>query len=157
MEMVMPNYEHSILNTITSILKYYGVNSKHKSLQELEPYLNGEKKYKKVILLIMDGMGEHILKDISPTGFLSENKSTVVTSVYPSTTTAALTTYYSGKPPYETGWIAWSQYFREYGRAVDMLKHRESYKGDSLKDANLDVMRAEIALKKALVRQNLKV
>ena len=141
MEIVMPNYDHSILSTISSILKYYNVETKHKSLEELDTYLNGDKKYKKVILLIMDGMGEHILKEISPDGFLRENKSTVVTSVYPSTTTAALTTYYSGKPPYETGWIAWSQYFREYGRAVDMLKHRESYKGDSLKDANLDVFK----------------
>lgn len=147
MEMIMPNYDHNILGTITSILKYYGVETKHTSLKELDGYLTSEKKFKKVILLIMDGMGEHILKDISPDGFLSQNKKTVVTSVYPSTTTAALTTYYSGKPPYETGWIAWSQYFREYGRAVDMLKHRESYKGDSLKDANLDVFKTIVNYK----------
>lgn len=135
--LVMPNYEHCVLNTITSILKYYNVKTMHKSSDLLDKKL--DKRYKNVILLIMDGMGEHILNNISPNGFLNDNKVDVVTSVYPSTTTAALTTYYAGKPPYETGWIAWSQYFKEYGRAVDMLKHRESYKGDSLKDANLNV------------------
>ncbi len=138
-ELILPNYDHSILNTITSILKYYNVETKHKSLERLDEKL--KKKYRNVVFLILDGMGEHILKDISPNGYFIDNKIDCVTSVYPSTTTAALTTYYSGKPPYETGWIAWSQYFKEYGRAVDMLKHRESYKGDNFKDARIDVFK----------------
>ncbi|MBQ8299725.1 MAG: alkaline phosphatase family protein [Clostridia bacterium] len=135
--LVMPDYKHCILNTVTSILKYYNVETKHNSSKLLDSKL--EKRYKNVILLILDGMGEHILNNISPNGFLNRNKIDVITSVYPSTTTAALTTYYAGKPPYETGWIAWSQYFKEYGRAVDMLKHRESYKGESLEDARMNV------------------
>lgn len=134
---VLPNYDKCILNTITSILKYYNVPTNHSSLSSLDKVLS--KKYKNVVLLILDGMGEHILKDISPNGFFSKYDIECMTSVYPSTTTAAITTYYSGKPPYETAWIAWSQYFKEYGRAVDMLKHRESYKGESLDDANINV------------------
>lgn len=134
---VLPNYEHSILNTITSILKYYNVETKHKSLESLDNIL--KKKYRNVVLIILDGMGEHILTPISPNGFFKKHEVEKVTSVYPSTTTAALTTYYAGKPPYETGWIAWSQYFKEYGREVDMLAHIESYKHDSLKDARENV------------------
>ena len=122
---VLPNYDHCILGTITSILKYYNVNTKHKSSEKIDKILK-EKKYKNVIFLILDGLGEHILNRISLDGFLSKNKIDCVTSVYPSTTTAALTTYYSGQPPYETGWIAWSQYFKEYGRALDMFSHNES-------------------------------
>lgn len=136
-EIVLPDYNHCVLNEITSILKRYNVKTNHKSLEDLDKKL--EKRYKNVVFLVLDGMGEHILKNFSPTGYFVKNKLDCITSVYPSTTTAALTTFYSGKPPYETGWIAWSQYFKEYGRAVDMLKHRESYKGDSLKDANLNV------------------
>ena len=134
---VLPNYEHSILNTITSILKYYNVETKHKSLESLDNIL--KKKYRNVVLIILDGMGEHILTPISPNGFFKKHEVEKVTSVYPSTTTAALTTYYAGKPPYETGWIAWSQYFKEYGRALDMLSHKESYKGESIKDAKINV------------------
>lgn len=134
---ILPDYNHSILNLITSILKHYNVETNHKSLQILDKELKN--KYRNVVFIILDGMGEHILNQLSPQGYLSSNKVESITSVYPSTTTAALTTYYSGKPPYETGWIAWSQYFKEYGRAIDMLKHRESYKGDSISDATINV------------------
>lgn len=138
-EIKLPDYNHSILNSITSILKYYNVETNHTSLEILDKQL--QHKYKNVVFLILDGMGEHILKNISPDGYFSNNKIDCITSVYPSTTTAALTTYYSGKPPYETGWIAWSQYFKEYGRSIDMLSHNESYKHDSLQGARIDVFK----------------
>ena len=136
-EIILPNYEHSILNIITSMLKYYNVNTEHKYLKALDKIL--EKKYKNIVFLILDGMGEHILKNVSQDGFFAKNEKDCVTSVYPSTTTAALTTYYSGKPPYETGWIAWSQYFKEYGRAIDMLSHKESYLHEDISQAKINV------------------
>lgn len=140
---VMPNYEHCILGTISSILKYYNVDTKHKSSEKLDAILN-ERKYKNVIFLILDGLGEHILNPISPEGYLRKNQVDLVTSVYPSTTTAALTSYYSGKAPYETGWIAWSQYFKEYGRALDMFSHNESYLREPLKKPLIDVYKTVI-------------
>ena len=136
-EIVMPNYDHSILNTISSILKYYNVDTKYNSLESLDNRLS--KGYRNVVLLILDGMGEHILNKLAPNGFFTDNRIDCVTSVFPSTTTAALTTYYAGKPPYETGWIAWSQYFKEYGRALDMLSHKESYFREELKDPLINV------------------
>ena len=136
-EIVLPDYNHSILNLITSILKYYNVQTNHTSLESLDDRL--KRKYKNIVFIILDGMGEHILNNLSPDGYFNKNKIDCITSVYPSTTTAALTTYYSGKPPYETGWIAWSQYFKEYGRALDMLSHKESYKGENIQDAKINV------------------
>lgn len=132
-----PDYNNSILNLITSILKHYKVETNHGTLHKLDEKL--AKNYKNVVLLILDGMGEHILKNISQDGFFRKHELDCITSVYPSTTTAALTTYYSGKPPYESGWIAWSQYFKEYGRAIDMLSHKESYQNDTLKNARINV------------------
>ena len=134
----LPNYNYCILNLTASILKYYNVKTKYSSLESLDKKLN-EKKYKNIVFLILDGMGEHILNNISKKGYFNKNKIDTVTSVYPSTTTAALTTYYSGKPPYETGWIAWSQYFKEYGRAIDMFSHKESYLGEQIKNPRKDV------------------
>ena len=141
-EIVMPNYEHCILNTITSILKYYHVETKHDSLESLDKKL--EKRYKNVVFIVLDGMGEHILNTTSKSGFFSEHQIDCITSVYPSTTTAALTTYYSGKPPYETGWIAWSQYFKEYGRAIDMLSHKESYLKEDISKAKINVFQSVV-------------
>ena len=134
---ILPNYEHCILNLITSILKNYNVETKHKSLESMDNILNN--KYKNVVFIILDGMGEHILEKVSPAGYFRKKEIDCITSVYPSTTTAALRTYYSGKPPYETGWIAWSQYFKEYGRDIDMLSHRESYTSRDLKNARINV------------------
>lgn len=134
---IFPDYEHSILNLINSILKHYNVNTKYNSLTKLEKELF--KNYKNVVLIILDGMGEHILKNVSPNGYFIKNNVDKITSVCPSTTTAAITTYYSGKPPIETGWIAMSQYFKEYGRALEMLRKTDSYTGEKIKNAKIDV------------------
>ena len=78
---VLPNYDKCILNTITSILKYYNVKTNHNSSEKLDNLLN-EKEYKNVIFLVLDGLGEHILNKISPNGYLSENKFDINTSNY---------------------------------------------------------------------------
>ena len=140
---MMPNYNHCILNLVSSFLKYYNVETKYNSLDNLDKVLS-EKKYKNIVFLILDGMGEHILNTISNDGFFNHNKIDTITSVYPSTTTAALTTYYSGRPPYETGWIAWSQYFKEYGRAIDMFSRKESYLGETIKNPLKNVFSEEM-------------
>ena len=59
-DILMPNYEHSILNLITSILKNYKVETKYNGLEKIDKLL--EKKYKNVVLIILDGMGENVLK-----------------------------------------------------------------------------------------------
>ncbi|MCI8760257.1 MAG: nucleotide pyrophosphatase [Clostridia bacterium] len=120
---VMPDYNNSILNLITSILKKYKVETQHTSLPKIDKIL--KKQYKNIVLMILDGMGENILKNISPNGILSKNKIDTITSVYPCTTTAAMTTYYSGKAPIETGWIAWTQFFKEYGKYINVLQERD--------------------------------
>lgn len=99
-EIILPNYNHSILNLINSILKKYNVKTKYNGLPILEEKL--KKDYKNIVLIILDGMGNNLLNSISENGFFNKNKVDKITSVCPSTTTAALTTYYSGKPPIET-------------------------------------------------------
>ncbi len=136
-DILMPNYEHSILNLITSILKNYKVETKYNGLEKIDKLL--EKKYKNVVLIILDGMGENVLKHNSPDGIFLKNKIDTITSVYPSTTVAAMTTYYSGRPPIETGWIGWSQYFKEYGRCIDVLRETDTYTGEEVKVNNLKI------------------
>ena len=66
-DIVFPDYEHSILGTITSILKYYNVDTKYKSSKGLDTLLS-KKIYNNVILLILDGLGHSVLEKISPNG-----------------------------------------------------------------------------------------
>ena len=62
-EIIYPDYNNSILNLITSVLKHYNVETKHNSLEKLDKIL--EKNYKNVVFIVLDGMGEHILNNIS--------------------------------------------------------------------------------------------
>lgn len=133
--MIQPDYNNSILNLITSILKYYNVKSKYNSLPEIDEMLN--KDYNNVVLLILDGMGENILNELNENDLFRKNRIRTITSVYPTTTAAAMTTYYSGKPPIETGWIAWSQYFKEFGRNINLLPWVDSYTGEKINVPNL--------------------
>ncbi|MBR2704088.1 MAG: alkaline phosphatase family protein [Clostridia bacterium] len=143
---VLPDYDHCILGTMSSILKNYNVECATKSNKALDKIL-AEKKYKNIIFMILDGLGEYNLNEISKDGFFKQNQIDCVTSVFPSTTTAALPAYYSGKVPYETGWIAWSQYFKEYGRALDTFSHKESYLGETIKKPLKDVFESDMNYK----------
>lgn len=136
-KIVLPNYEKSILNTINSILKYYQVETAYDGLPELEEILKED--YQNVILIILDGMGENLIRTLSPNGFFMKYHKSTLTTVCPSTTTAAMTTYYSGKPPIETGWIAMSQYFKEYGRAIEMMRQTDTYTGEKYEKINQDI------------------
>ena len=61
--LVYPDYNNSILNTITSILKYYNVDTKHTSLNALDNVLNNN--YKNIVFIVLDGMGDIVLNNIS--------------------------------------------------------------------------------------------
>ncbi len=37
------------------------------------------------------------------------------------------------------GWIAWSQYFKEYGRSMDVFPNYDSYTGEVYKNAKIDI------------------
>lgn len=134
---VLPNYDRCILSTISSILKYYGISNNYNSLKELDVIL--KKKYKNVVMIVFDGMGENVLKCLAKDGIFRKNEIACVTSVFPSTTTAAMTSYYSARSPLETGWIAWTQYFKEYGRTMNMLPRVETYTEEKLKNVKIDV------------------
>lgn len=130
-KIMLPNYNKSILNLITSILKKYNVESNFLELSEIKEMMS--KDYNNIVLVILDGMGENILANNSPKGLFKKNKLCNITSVFPTTTTAAMTTYYSGKPPIETAWIAWTQYFKEYGKYIDILPEIDDSNGEKIK------------------------
>ena len=72
-DIVLPDYDHCILGTITSILKYYNVETNHKSSEKIDEILN-KKEYRNVIFLILVGLGEHILNNIDQNGFLKNHQ-----------------------------------------------------------------------------------
>lgn len=126
-----PDYNKSILSISSSILKHYGLKSNYKSLTELDKILN--KKYKNIVFLILDGLGANIINEhLNKDDILKSNILTTVTSVFPPTTTAATTALHSGLSPYETGWIGWLPYFKEYDKMVELFFGTDFYTGEKI-------------------------
>lgn len=111
-KVMVPNYEHSIINVSSTIVQYYGAHSQYAKIPILETKLNMHKKH--IVLVLLDGMGTNILNQhLLPTDFLRKHQVDTITSVYPPTTVAATNAVLAVKSPYETGYLGWVQYFKE--------------------------------------------
>jgi predicted AlkP superfamily pyrophosphatase or phosphodiesterase len=107
-------------------MSYYRAPYEYPTLSVLDNELN--KFYKNVVLIVLDGMGTDMLeRNLSKGDFLRQKFVQNLTSVYPSTTAAAMTSYYSGVAPNEHGWLGWSLFFKEFCRCVDVYTNLDSY------------------------------
>ena len=126
-----PDYTNSILNITASLLKYYGIDIHHNSDPIVDAYLSSGSSH--VIQMVFDGMGYDLLEKFqTDVPFLWAHVKKSMTSVYPCTTTAAMTSYYSGLSPLEHGWLGWSLYFKEFARTIDTFSNRDTYDKESV-------------------------
>ena len=93
---------------------------------------------RRVILLVMDGLGWEMLTRYLQLGLgrawagrLPEAAFGPLTSISPSTTSAALTTLWTGASPAEHGIVGYEVWLREYGVVANMILHAPmSFAGD---------------------------
>ena len=125
MNLVFPDYKNSIVNLVSSILEIYNVKSDHPPLKQLDT--ENLKLKKNIVFLILDGFGLNLLNKFSTsTKFMNTNLISPITSVFPSTTSAAITSFVSGKTPWEHGSIGWTLYFKEFAKYIDYLPNWDS-------------------------------
>ncbi len=130
-----PDYTKCPVNVIASIRKYYRAHTNYPSIPKLDKAL--DKFYKNVVLIVLDGMGKAMLeRDLPDNSFLRKNHVDDLTSVFPSTTAAAMTSYYTGVSPKEHGWLGWSLFFKEFCRMVDVFPNTDSYTGVPVSNLN---------------------
>lgn len=130
-----PDYTRCPVNIISSIRKYYREPIVYPTLPKLDAHLS--KFYKNVILIVLDGMGTDMMeRNLSPMSFLRRNFTENLTSVFPSSTAAAMTSYYTGLTPNEHGWLGWSLFFKEFCRTVDIFTNLDSYTKTPVASAN---------------------
>lgn len=121
-----PDYTRCPVNIIASIRKYYRAPIVYPTLPKLDAHLDNF--YKNVVLIVLDGMGTDMMeRNLSPASFLRENFVQNLTSVFPSTTAASMTSYYTGVSPNEHAWLGWSLYFKEFCRTIDVFTNLDSY------------------------------
>lgn len=130
-----PNYKSSILNVTNSVLKHFGVEPYHNTLPEFDRYL--DQGFRNVVVMVLDGMGVYNMRRaLDESSFFMSHLKAEISSVLPSTTTAATTTLQSGLSPAEHGWLGWSLYFPEVGDNVNIFPNTNSC-GEKAADYNL--------------------
>ena len=93
-----------------------------------------QKEYQHIILVVVDGLGLHFLSEHNLAeaannplpdwqAILRDARLQPLTSIVPSTTSAALTTFWTGRQPVEHGVIGYEVFLREYGLIGNMVTH----------------------------------
>jgi len=122
---VFPDYGNCILNLMGAILDHFGIENEKPTLKTFSKAdLIGKKN---VVLLIFDGYGINLLKKYSSkeSKFLFSNLLTEISTVFPSTTTSAITSFSTVQTPIEHGSLGWALYFKEYFRIIKYLPNRD--------------------------------
>ena len=113
-----PDYRGgSIVNLLSSIIHALGGASPHPRLKALEPpVFDG---VSRVVYLVLDGVGYNQLNRFIATAggghFFSRHPLDRITTVFPTTTAAALTTLSTGAAPAEHGVLSWHLHLHDLG------------------------------------------
>ncbi|MDA3851237.1 MAG: alkaline phosphatase family protein [Spirochaetaceae bacterium] len=107
-----PDYNNSILSLSSSLLLSMGCPVDHPSLGILPPHYAAG--FDHVVLLILDGLSYNYLHENRPNMDLPpEGQIHSISSVFPPTTAAALTTLYTGCSPMEHGYLGWTLFLKK--------------------------------------------
>lgn len=129
---VHPNYlGFSIVNIPATICSWLGVPQL--GAAGLDPQVSGpyaQTEFRRVILILMDALALTRLQRWLAAGtapiwhdLLAQGRLAPLTSIVPSTTSAALTTLWSGRSPSEHGLTGYEMWFKEYGIVGNTITH----------------------------------
>lgn len=135
-----PDYQGGgILNLVASIIQARGAPAEHPPLAllpaaELAGITN-------LVLVVIDGLGDRWLTRRSPSGILSRHRLGAITSVFPSTTATAITTYLTGDAPLRHGLTGWHTWMGELGCVMTVLPGTPRFGGVPYRAAGVDTVR----------------
>lgn len=92
-----------------------------------------------VVLLVIDGLGYHYLRNSGQADSFRAHLLGGLTSVFPPTTAAAITTFLTGTAPQQHGLTGWFVHFRELGDILAVLPFTSRHGGAPLSGPGLDV------------------
>ncbi|MBN2156293.1 MAG: alkaline phosphatase family protein [Candidatus Lokiarchaeota archaeon] len=123
----VPNYANgSLVNLMSTIMHHFGGKSLYSPLKSLPVSQLNE--MDNIVLITIDGLGyNYFTQNASSLKFpITNYLHAKITSVFPSTTAAAMTTIYTGVAPKNHGCLAWFTYLKELGviSTIPPLKRR---------------------------------
>jgi hypothetical protein len=118
--MATPDYHGgSIVNLMASLTGALGGSAPapYPGLQGIDT--DGWSASRNVVLLVIDGLGYELVRNTN--GAFAQHLAGRLTSVFPSTTATAVTTFLTGLAPQQHGLTGWHMYFRELGSVLSVL------------------------------------
>lgn len=133
---VKPDYRGgSIVNLMASVGQAFGVSPTYEPLRVLSREELAEPR--NVVLLVIDGLGANFL-DKFPGSFLRQHLRAPITTVFPSTTASAITTYVSGLAPAQHGIVGWFTFLKELGSVATILPFKPRHGGPTYPRMGID-------------------
>jgi len=133
---VKPDYDGgSIVNLMSTVVAGFGVTSGYAGLRDLSSEEIAAAR--SVVLLVVDGLGYRFLSRSHAGATLRAHLRATITSTFPSTTAAGITTFLTGLAPQQHGLTGWHMYFREVGAVLAVLPFRPRHGGASLVAAGI--------------------
>jgi hypothetical protein len=122
-EVTLPDYGGGgIVNLMVSIATAFGSEERH--YPPLRALPTATLASGNVVLLVVDGLGYDCLQAHRPDGFLAGHLVARLTSVFPSTTATAVTTFLTGTAPQQHGVTGWFMYLHELRSVLTVLPYR---------------------------------
>lgn len=113
--------KNTIVNFSNSLLKHFGAPTFHETIPEVDEALKG---HNKVVVMLFDGLGSYIQNEHAKScPFILSHFYHRMIATYPPTTVASTTGLLSAKFPIENGWLAWSNYFKDYGVGINVFNN----------------------------------
>ncbi|MBK1648796.1 alkaline phosphatase family protein [Rhabdochromatium marinum] len=128
--LIKPDYAGGgIVNLMSSLLRARGASSDWPDARLLPASELTD--YRHLVLIVIDGLGADWLARHSPTGLLARHQLGALTSVFPSTTAAAIGSFLTGVPPAQHGITGWFTWLRELGCVMKPLPGQPRSGGQS--------------------------
>lgn len=114
--LVLPDASSDLVGLVRAIGRHFGVRWEWGA----EPSASGVVKHlplthRHVVLLLVDGLGDGYLRACGAGGFLDRHRLGNLSSVFPSTTTSAITSLMTGLAPIQHGLLGWFVPDRRFG------------------------------------------
>lgn len=132
--MLKPDYSNSIVNLVSSLA--LGLGAEDNGYEPLAAMAEMSFGRRPLVLLVLDGLGDIFLQG-SPNSFLCGHRKGRLTSVFPPTTAAAVTSFFTGVAPQQHAITGWHTYFKELGAVATVLPFMPRYRGACFSDAGI--------------------
>jgi predicted AlkP superfamily pyrophosphatase or phosphodiesterase len=128
--MILPEYSgRSIVNLMSSIQSACHAEPVYPRLKNINSEFLSEKK--NILLIVLDGLGYEYIADYGNGSIFDHYMETKLTSVFPSTTASAITTFNTGLAPQEHAITGWFMYLKEVAAASLILPFCPRFSGSS--------------------------